>query len=194
LGCFDLQDTARDLARNHDQDAGFGSPYLNTRPYPLGVRMTEEPDVFGEARSSIRTTTRDPVTKLLLGSSHLTVAQLETLLADSVSYEKAVNKGRRRLFRPSGRRISRGSYNRTLFQAQNNVIRSIYTILLLGYVGLFDTSALQPFIELSDNLQGYIQETSIASSKGSPGIEELKKKLEETISALAKRASFKDVA
>jgi len=156
--------------------------------------MSEEPDVFKEACSSIRTTTKDPVTKLLLGSSHLTVAQLETLLADSVSYEKAVSKGRRRFFRPSGRRISRGSYNRTLFQAQNNVIRSIYTILLLGYVGLFDTSALQPFIELSDNLQSYIQETSIISPERPAGIEELKEKLEETISSLAKRASFKDTA
>jgi hypothetical protein len=154
--------------------------------------MGEQPDTFADARHSIRNTINDPVTKLLLSNSHLTLSQLETLLADSVSYEKAVKKEQHRLFRPSGMRISRGSYNRTLIQAQNNIIRSIYTILLLGYVGLFDTSALQPFVELSDNLQGYIEEVYSSSPTGLEVVSELKQRLSEMISALAKRQSFKD--
>jgi len=128
-----------------------------------------------------------------LGSSHLTEPQLETLLADSVSHEKVMKKGYRHLFRPSTKRISRGSYNRSLIQAQNNVIRSIYTILLLGYVGLFDTSALQPFIELSDTLQGYIQENQPSSPGEIDAIQELKRRLSEVIAALANRQSFKDI-
>ncbi len=152
--------------------------------------MAEQPDT-SDARNSIHDTVNDPVTKLLLGSSHLTLPQLETLLADSVSHEKTMRKGYRRLFRPSTKRISRGSYNRSLIQAQNNIIRSIYTILLLGYVGLFDTSALQPFVELSDTLQGYIQENQ-SSPGNSDAIRDLKQRLSETISALAYRQSFKD--
>jgi len=155
--------------------------------------LGEQPNVFADMRHSIRGTVNDPVTKLLLDNSHLTLPQLETLLADSVSHEKAIKKDQRRLFRPSARRISRGSYNRSLIQAQNNVIRSIYTILLLGYVGLFDTSALQPFIELSDTLQGYIQENQPSSPASLEAIQDLKRRLSEVISALANRQSFKDL-
>jgi hypothetical protein len=166
---------------------------VNTDPYPPGSSLAEQPNAFADARRSIRATVSDPVTKLLLDSSHLTLPQLETLLADSVSHEKAVKKDQRRLFRPSAKKISRGSYNRSLIQAQNNVIRSIYTILLLGYVGLFDTSALQPFVELSDTLQGYIQENQPSSPDDHEAVQDLKRRLSEVISALANRQSFKDV-
>jgi len=134
----------------------------------------------------------DDITKLLLSKSHLTTPQLETLLADSISYEKTAKKGYRRLFRPSKDRLSRGSYNRTLIQAQNNVIHAIYTILLLGYVGLFDGSSLQPFLELSDNLQSFVTERKGSSAQNHEAVNELKERLSETISTLAKRQSFKD--
>jgi len=166
---------------------------MNTKPYPDGSSLGEQPDPLSDARHSIQDTVSDPITRLLLGSSHLTLPQLETLLADSVSHEKAIKKDQRRLFRLSEKRISRGSYNRSLIQAQNNVIRSIYTVLLLGYVGLFDTSALQPFIELSDTLQGYIQENRPPSPGDLEAIQDLKRRLSEAISALAYRQSFKDI-
>ena len=155
--------------------------------------MREQANPFADARHSIQGTINDPITNLLLDSSHLTLPQLETLLADSISNEKTIKKDQRRLFRPSEKRISRGSYNRSLIQAQNNVIRSIYTILLLGYVGLFDTSALQPFIELSDTLQGYIQENQHPSLGDVEVIQDLKRRLSEAISTLANRQSFKDL-
>lgn len=148
--------------------------------------------MVSEARSSIRDTLTDPVTRLLLRSSQLTLPQLETLLADSLSSERGALKAKRRLFRPSAKRVSRGAYNRTLIQGQNNVVRSIYTILLLGYVGLFDTPSLQPFIELSDTIQGYIQEAKRSSQTDREAIEQLNQRLLEGISALAKRQSFKD--
>ena len=147
--------------------------------------------MLAEARESIRTLTRDPVTRLLLGHSQLTQAQLETLLADSMSGE--TQKGRRRLLRPYGARISRGAYNRTLIQAQNNVIRSLYTVLLVGYVGLFDSAALQPFVELSDTIQGYVDEIRKPGQNPREGLDQLNRRLLETITALAKRESFKDI-
>ncbi len=155
--------------------------------------MSDRPDMVSEARASIRDTLSDPVTKLLLRSSQLTLPQLETLLADSLSNEKDALKAQRRLFRPSGKRVSRGAYNRTLIQAQNNIIRSIYTILLLGYVGLFDTPSLQPFTELSDTIQGYIHEARQMAQTDRETIEQLNQRLLDGISALAKRQSFKDI-
>jgi hypothetical protein len=154
--------------------------------------VSDRHDAVSEARSSIRETLSDAVTQLLLRSSQLTLPQLETLLADSLSKENGGLKAQRRLFRPSGRRVSRGAYNRTLIQAQNNVIRSIYTILLLGYVGLFDAPSLQPFIELSDTIQGYVQEAQKSSQTDREAIEQLSRRLLDGISALAKRQSFKD--
>lgn len=147
--------------------------------------------MVSDARESIRNQIRDPVTKLLLANSQLSSAQLETLLADSLSTD--TKKGRRSLFRPSKTRISRGSYNRTLLQAQNNVIRSIYTVLLLGYVGLFDSAALQPFIELSDTIQSYVHESRTDFPADRTALEQLNQRLLESISALAKRQSFKDI-
>jgi hypothetical protein len=72
------------------------------------------------------------------------------------------------------------------------VIRSIYTILLLGYVGLFDTPSLQPFTELSDTIQGYIQQARQIGQTDHEAIEQLNQRLRDSISALAKRQSFKD--
>jgi hypothetical protein len=154
--------------------------------------MSEHQDMVGNARESIRNLTGDPVTKLLLTNSQLTMAQLETLLANSLSAETDAGKTLKRLFRPSGRNLSRGAFNRTLIQAQNNVIRSIYTVLLLGYVGLYDTASLQPFLELSDTIQSYIHEIRQAGTEDRPMLEELSARLLEGISSLARRQSFKD--
>jgi len=143
------------------------------------------------AHESLRNLTHDQVTKLLLANSQLTLTQLETLLADSIATEEKVKRTRKRLYRPIGAKITRGSYNRTLIQAQNNVIRSIYTILLLGYLGLFDTSSLQPFIELADTIESYVQETKV--NKGDRNsMKLLENRLQEFIHALAQRDSFKD--
>lgn len=154
--------------------------------------MSEHQDTVRRIRESIRGLTRDPVTKLLLANSQLTLVQLETLLTDSLSSETDIKKALRRLYRPSGRNLSRGAYNRTLIQAQNNVIRSIYTVLLLGYVGLYDTASLQPFLELSDTIQSYIQEGRQSATEDRLVLEELNSRLLEGISSLARRQSFKD--
>ena len=51
--------------------------------------------------------------------------------------------------------VSRGSFNRTLKQARKNVIQAIYTILLLGYFGVFDSASLNPYLEVSHKLKAY---------------------------------------
>jgi len=144
-----------------------------------------------QVRESVRNLTRDSVSRMLLANSQLTSAQLETLIADSLASTVSVKKSQKRIFRPSKTRISRGAYNRTLIQAQNNVIRSIFTILLLGYLELFDNASLQPFLELSDNINTYVQEAK-SSGNERPAAEQLKTRLLEFTSALARRESFKD--
>jgi hypothetical protein len=152
--------------------------------------MPDSLDPVSAGRQAIRMMIQDPVTKSLAHESQLTIAQLEALLAASFSDENGLKKSERRLYCPSRSHISRGAYNRSLIQAQNNVIRAIYTVLLLGYVGLFSTSALQPFLELSDSIQGFIQ---VRGSTGNDvvAIRELTARLMETVTALARRHSFK---
>jgi len=147
---------------------------------------------IAEAHESLRNLIHDQVTKLLLANSQLTLTQLETLLADSIATGEEVKRTRKRFYRPIGAKITRGSYNRTLIQAQNNVIRSIYTVLLLGYLGLFDTASLQPFIELADTIESYVEETKVNKSNHD-STRHLEDRLQEFISALAKRNSFKDI-
>jgi len=62
----------------------------------------------------------------------------------------------------------------------------------MGYVGLFDTPGLQPFLELSDNLQSYADEVKGAQPDEAMVLGQLEARLWDTISALARRESFKD--
>jgi len=102
----------------------------------------------------------DPIVKILAKNSHLTKTQLETLLinilAENISGKplKYEEKARLRLTKA---KISRGAFNRTLKQAEENVIKSIYTVLLLGYLGIFESTTLDPYIEISNKLQEYVE-------------------------------------
>jgi len=103
---------------------------------------------------------RDPIVEILLKNSQLTKTQLETLLidllAEKISGKRIVyeDKAKMRLIK-SG--VSRGSFNRTLAQARNNTIKSIYTVILLGYLGVLDTPNLHPYIEISNRIQDYME-------------------------------------
>jgi len=102
----------------------------------------------------------DPIAKILTKNSSLTKTQLETLLIDILSENvagkplKYDEKGRLRLLKEG---VSRGAFNRTLRQARKNVIKSIYTIILLGYLGFFESTQLNPYLEVSGKLQTYIK-------------------------------------
>ena len=83
--------------------------------------------------------------------SHLTKTQLDSLLLafqykiEGYSLEEIVK------MRDSGP-VSKGSYLRTLGQAQSNFRKSLYTLLLLVYLGILDTSTVGDFVTLSDRL------------------------------------------
>ena len=91
----------------------------------------------------------DPIVKLLSENSQLTKIQLETLLIDLLADNltgKLLKYDEKANFRLIKAKISRGSFNRTLKQSKENVIKSIYTILLLGYLGVLETSSLSPYL------------------------------------------------
>jgi len=101
----------------------------------------------------------DPIVKILSKNSHLTKTQLETFLIDVLAENTAgkplkyEEKAKLRLLKAG---ISRGAFNRTLRQARRNVIQSIYTILLLGYLGVFEDTRLDPYIEAANKLHSYM--------------------------------------
>jgi hypothetical protein len=113
----------------------------------------------------------DSIVKRLLKYSGLTKIQLETLLINFV-YDEIVGKdggmyetkGRARLQKESSRAwrakaypngVSRGAFRRVLFQACRNIVRSMYTLFLLGYIGILETPGLHAYLELSDTVTEY---------------------------------------
>lgn len=119
----------------------------------------------------------DPITKILSNNSHLTKIQLETLLIDILSENiagKTLKYDEKARLRLTKAKISRGAFNRTLKQAKDNLIRSIYTILLLGYLGVFESTTLDPYLEIANRLQDYLEAYKNIPNKGGELGEHLK--------------------
>jgi hypothetical protein len=119
----------------------------------------------------------DPIVKILTKSSNLTQTQLETLLIDFLASnisEKSLRNEEKAKLRLSKAEISRGAFNRTLKQARGNVIQSMYTIILLGYLGLFENTRLEPYLEVANRLQHYVNAYTDALSNGTLAEEQLR--------------------
>jgi hypothetical protein len=102
----------------------------------------------------------DPIVKILANNSHLTKTQLETLLIDVLAENisgKPLKYDEKAKLRLTKAKISRGAFNRTLKQAKENVTKSIYTVLLLGYLGIFESTTLDPYLEVANKLQEYME-------------------------------------
>jgi hypothetical protein len=108
-------------------------------------------------RSLIEETLRDQILSVLLKRSNLTTAQFETLFVDQLGHDmanKRLTRNDMAQLRRDRRGISRGSFNRTLRQARENVVEAIHTVLLLGYSGLTESPSIAPFLEASERLKG----------------------------------------
>ena len=102
----------------------------------------------------------DPIVKILAKNSQLTKTQLETLLIDILAENlagKQLKYDEKANLRLTKAKISRGSFNRTLKQSKENVIKSIYTVLLLGYLGVFESTTLDPYLEIANKLHEYVE-------------------------------------
>lgn len=90
----------------------------------------------------------------------MTRTQLETLLIDALAENmtaKRLTYEEKAQLRPKKAKISRGSFNRTLRQAKENTIRSVYTLLLLGYFGILEDTSLTPYLEVANKLKTYTE-------------------------------------
>jgi hypothetical protein len=111
----------------------------------------------------------DPIAVVLSKNSHLTKTQLETLLIDILAESfsgKQLKYDEKAQLRLTKAKISRGSFNRTLAQAKENVIGSIYTVLLLGYLGVFEDTTLAPYLEIANKLHTYLEAHKHMPDKG----------------------------
>ncbi len=117
------------------------------------------------------------MSKILAANSQLTKTQLETLLIDILSDNiagKQLQYDEKASLRLMKAKISRGAFNRTLKQAKENVIKSIYTVLLLGYLGVFDTTTLDPYLEIANKLHKYVEALKNISNQENTSEEHLK--------------------
>ena len=115
---------------------------------------------------------KEPILKMLQEGSTLSVTQLETLLIDLVvednlgshiTYEDKASYRSRTGSRSRG--VSRGAFNRTLNQARRNVTRCLYTMLLLAYLGLFDSTVFRPFEVVATRIGDYRRIRDILAGK-----------------------------
>jgi hypothetical protein len=144
--------------------------------------------------SSLTRLKSDRLARTILQNSHLTEVQFATLVIDVLwpaSQPPLVNEGPRF----GRRRVSKGAFNRSLAQARRNVIKSIYTVFLLAYFGLFDSPKLEPFLRLGDEMKSFLDakhETGHEDDfEAHDAMKVLENALESSIGELARMGSFK---
>ena len=120
----------------------------------------EDLDSIKSSKSYLKNIFEDKMLLTLLNNSNLTRKQFESLIID-FSLEKLLDteitlKYKTKL-RTDRSILSRGAFLRTLKQAKNNVVRSLYTILLLGYVGIFEAIEFEPFIEIAHRIRSHVE-------------------------------------
>ena len=93
----------------------------------------------------------DILLQSIFEESNFTKTQLDSLLLAFQYKIKGYSLDEIVKLRDSGP-VSKGSYLRTLGQAQSNFRGSLYTLLLVVYLGILDTSTVADFVALSDRL------------------------------------------
>ena len=141
----------------------------------------------------------DPIIKILAKNSNLTKTQLETILIDFLAtnvLEKTLTNEEKASLRLSKAEISRGAFNHTLKQARKNIIQSIYTILLLGYLGIFEDPRLDQYLEAANKLKDYASAYQNALTNGALAEEHvrivsmLREELEQSLEKLSSSKSL----
>ena len=148
-----------------------------------------------EFQNMIKRSFRDPIMAILLKNSNLTKIQYESLLINYFSdnmTDNVLTYDNKALFR--SKKVSRGSFSRTLSQARRNIISSIYTILLLSYVGIYDTHPFEEYKNLAEKLSEYTVMTQDQDNlKSRSRIRKLEIELANGIRSLAEPKQLKQV-
>ena len=124
-----------------------------------------------ETQKMIQKAFQDPITDLLLKNSNLTKIQFETLMIDlliDVMSDEKVPFKEKTLFR--AHKVSRGSFSRTLSQARRRVMSSIFTMVLLSYVGVYESKPFDEYENLAEKLREYLTTIEKSGTSRSPSI------------------------
>jgi len=109
-----------------------------------------------DIKTWLRDTLNDPVASILLKHSNLTRTQFETIIIDLISEYPSADAFRYEdKAKIREKKVSRGAFNRSLNQARKNIISSVYTLLLLSYVGLFRGLLFEDYENLAEKLRQY---------------------------------------
>lgn len=120
---------------------------------------------------------RDPIAQLLQEHSHLTEVQLETLLIDylmdgftgeRLDYQTKALLRQKPVEAMTARGVSRGAFNRSLAQGRMNLIRSVFTLVLLGYLGFLETPSLRRYQDMAETIRSYADEHDRAAVERKP--------------------------
>ncbi len=172
---------------------------MDTKAYPLKT-LNRSSNWRDRTRGSVKDILKDPIVSRLLLRSNLTRAQFETLLVDQLGHDmadKRLTRNEMAQMMRNQKGISRGSLNRSLRQARENVSEAIHTILLLGYGGLIDSPALAPFVEASELLKSQLTQFAELASDNpkvyGERIDTIIEDLEEAFRALYGKRVTRDV-
>ncbi|MBD3155820.1 MAG: hypothetical protein GF368_04140 [Candidatus Aenigmarchaeota archaeon] len=138
-------------------------------------------------------TFEDPITDLLLKNSNLTRIQFETIVIDmliDLISDNNITFEKKTLFR--GEKVSRGSFSRSLQQARKNIIKSIFTIVLLSYIGVFDERPFDDYVFLAEKLSDYVELVQTADkTEANRVLKRVENELLTGISALVKPTNIR---
>lgn len=90
---------------------------------------------------------KDKLFLFLNKNAGLSDTQLDTLLSYLV-VTKEGGKLAKMIEKRDGSRVSKGAFLRTLNQARVNVRSSLYSVLLLGYLGLLDKRNIEDLVKI----------------------------------------------
>lgn len=94
----------------------------------------------------------DTLLLLLLENSNFTNVQLDTLISH-ITTRRSNGTLERMINVKDGPRVTKGSFLRTLNQARGNMKSSIYSIFLLGYLGIVDLDFMNGFTRILQMLE-----------------------------------------
>jgi len=89
----------------------------------------------------------------LIQNSSITITQLDTLVS-YVAVQRMNGKLQQMLVARDNSKITKGSFIRTLKQAKGNLKESIYSLLVLSYLGIVDNNFMIRFVKIIELFEG----------------------------------------
>ena len=96
---------------------------------------------------------RDTLFASLIRNSNLTKVQMDTLL--SYWNLKQNDRSLSEMIRIRDKVVTKGSFLHTLNQAKQNIRASVYSILLLGYIGLLNKESIEGLVRVTALLNDF---------------------------------------